>query len=100
MSDFSKVETEELRAQYAPVQEKIKSLRAELRALEASVVDVREELVKRDNNQALILNAVMAGQQGLLRAAGTSEEVIAEAERWFRDTKAAKEAARAEKDVA
>lgn len=92
--------TEVLRSNYGPMAEKIKKLRNELKYLQEEVEPLRNELVKRDNAATLILNAVMSGQQALLRAAGTSEDVIKQAEAWFENDKARKAATSSEREVA
>ncbi len=98
--ELKSVSTEELRAEYMPQFDKLKSLKAAVKQLEAEIAPLREELVERDNKSTLVLNAVMAGQQNLLRATGMSEEAISEAESVFKAMKSAKEAARSEKAVA
>ncbi len=98
--DLKSVSTDDLRAEYQPQFDKLKALKAEVKALELSITPLRDELVDRDNKSTLVLNAVMAGQQALLRATGLSEEVISEAESVFKAMKSTKEAARAEKAVA
>lgn len=85
--DLKQVATAELRAEHSAAVDKIKAIRAEIASVQA-------ELTERDNKATLILNAVMAGQQGLLRAAGTPEDVIKAAEETFAATKAEKEARR------
>lgn len=93
--DLSTVSTAELRSEYEPKAEKLRELRAAAKALDAEIAPLRDELAAREHKYTLILNAVMAGQQQLLRATGTPEEVIAEAEADFAARKAAREAARA-----
>ncbi len=98
--ELKSVSTEELRAEYVPQFEKLKSLRSAVKQLEADIAPLRDELVERDNKSTLVLNAVMSGQQGLLRATGMSEEAISQAESVFAAMKSAKEAARKESMVA
>jgi hypothetical protein len=86
--DLTKVATAQLRAEYEAAQAKIKELRA-------AIAPVQDELVSRDNAATLILNAVMAGQQALLRATGTPEEVIKAAEERFAAMRAEKLARKA-----
>ncbi len=93
--DLSKVATEELRAAYDPKAAKLRDLRAQAKALEAEIEPFKLELAERENRATLLLNAVMAGQQSLLRATGVSEDTIKAAEERFAQMKATKEAARA-----
>lgn len=93
--DLTTVAAEELRAEYEPKAAKLSELRAQARALEAEIAPLRDELARRENNYTLILNAVMAGQQQLLRASGVAPEIIAAAEADFADRKAKREAERA-----
>jgi hypothetical protein len=92
--DLSKVATEELRAAYEPQAAKLRELRAQAKSLEATVEPLKLELAERENRATLILNAVMAGQQGLLRATGVSEDIIKAAEERFAQMKAVKVTAR------
>ncbi len=94
ITELKSASTEELKAEYEPMLARFNSLRKEYKKLEAEISPLRAELAERENKKILVLNAVMQGQQGLLRAVGTPEEVIKEAEEEFARLKAAKEAAR------
>lgn len=87
--DLKTVSTEALRAEY-------EAKLAEIKSLKDATEPLRAELTDRDNKATLILNAVMAGQHGLLRATGTPEAVISAAEAKFQEMRAAKRAARGE----
>ncbi len=87
--DLKTVPTEALRSEY-------QSKLAELQAAKEALEPLRIELTDRDNKATLILNAVMADQQGLLRATGVSEETIKAAEAKFKELREAKMAARGE----
>ncbi len=93
--DLTKVAAEQLRAEYEPKASKLKELYAEAAKLEVEIAPLRDELAQREHNYTLILNAVMAGQQQLLRATGVAHEVIADAEADFAQRKAQREAERA-----
>ncbi len=88
--DLTKVATESLRAEYDPQAARLRDLRAQTKALELEIEPLKTELAARENRATLILNAVMAGQQGLLRATGVSSEVIEAAEERFAQMRAEK----------
>lgn len=92
--DLKTVPTEDLRAEYEPQLAKLQKLREEMKAFAAEIEPLKTELAERENKATLILNAVMAGQQGLLRATGVSDETIAAAEAHFQAMREAKAAAR------
>lgn len=92
--DLKTVPTEELRAEYEPQTAKLRDLRKQMKALEADIEPLKAELVERDNKITLIRNAVMSGQQGLLRAMGVSEEAIKATEAWFAEERARRIASR------
>lgn len=94
--DLKTVSTDALRSEYEPKRDKIKALRAELKALESDAEPLKLELAAREEKETLILNAVMAGQQGLLRATGVPDATIAAAEAQFKAMREAKLAARGE----
>ncbi len=101
MSDFSTATTADLRELYASKLAALNSARERFKELESDIAPLRSELVERDNNSTLILNAVMAGQQKLLKATGVPADVIEAAEAKFKEMKLAKEAKRAaEKEAA
>lgn len=98
--DLKTVSTEALRAEYEPQLAKLRELRAKAQQLAAEIEPLKLELAAREHTQTLILNAVMAGQQGLLRATGVSEEVIAASEAIYAQMKAEKLAKNAAREAA
>jgi len=88
MAELKNRPTAELQAEYDAGIDVIRAQREKLEPL-------KQELSRRSNARALILNQVIGGQADALRAAGVPEETIAEAEAYVADEKARKAEARA-----